>query len=39
MLLIDKNLKCIDFKKEKLIKVFFIHTQAHTKLRGGGEVR
>jgi hypothetical protein len=37
MLLIDKNLKCVDFKYEKFIKVFFIHTYTHkVKKRGGG---
>jgi hypothetical protein len=36
MLLIYKNLKCIDFKNKKLIKVFFIHTETHKVKRGEG---
>jgi hypothetical protein len=27
MLIIDKNLKCIDFENGKLKKLFFIHTK------------
>jgi hypothetical protein len=35
MLLTDENIECFDFKNEKLMKIFFIHT--HTKLGRGRE--
>jgi hypothetical protein len=37
MILIHKNLKYIDFKNEKVIKVFFLHTHKQkVKKEGGG---
>jgi hypothetical protein len=39
MILIYKNLKYIDFKNEKLIKVFFIYKHTDKVKKGGGGER